>query len=416
MLKCISTMTQHKTILLTGGLGFLGMELLKRLMALNHHVKLLVRRKNGVIPEIKLRNKLLCSGLEDGKVSNLLERVEIIEGNIDSSQLGIESSVLESLNTSVDEVLHCAASTKFSGIDRDEMFKTNYLGSLNLIKFCLSGKKKHFHAVSSAYVAGKKNGIIYEYELDSSLGFRNYYEETKFLAEKAVHRFAQLYDLTYTVYRPGIIIGDSKKFYTLNFDGIYTFARSLLALKRRFNSIKGTKVKRFTAEGVCRSEIGGTHAIIDNNLFDDNPSVRLPANPTSTLNLVPIDYVADAVIAIFLNKGRLNKTFHIVNPNPPKLHFLMEVLSESVGFFEAEIVDYRKVNSDQLTQFESTAWKSIDLYFSYLKDEPSFMSNNTLSILNNSIIKCPRITKQYISSIIDYAVRNKWGNDKYITL
>ena len=93
-----------------------------------------------------------------------------------------------------------------------------------------------------------KAGLFMKIELDDSLGFRNYYEETKFLAEKAIHRFAQLHDLTYTIYRPSIIIGNSKNFYTLNFDGIYTFARSLLLLKRRFNSLKSKKMQ-YSATG-----------------------------------------------------------------------------------------------------------------------------------------------------------------------
>ena len=155
-------MIQPKTILLTGGSGFLGIELLKRLTTLNHNVKLLMRKENGIMPDVKLRQNLLRSGLDDDKTNCLLEKIEIIYGDIGSTELGIDSYTLERLSESVDEVLHCAASTKFSGIDRGEMFTTNYLGTLNLIKFCLSGRKKHFHAISSAYVAGNKSGLVYE--------------------------------------------------------------------------------------------------------------------------------------------------------------------------------------------------------------------------------------------------------------
>ena len=403
-------MIQPKTILLTGGSGFLGIELLKRLTTLNHNVILLMRRKNGDIPTVRLQHRLLRSGLDIDKTNCLLEKIEIIEGDIGSPELGVDSFTLARLRESVDKVLHCAASTKFAGIDRDEMFKTNYLGSLNLIKFCLSGRKKHFHAISSAYVAGNKSGIVHEDELDDTSGFRNYYEETKFLTEKVIHRFAQLYDLTFTIYRPSIIIGDSKSYYTMNFDGIYTFARSLLLLKRRFNSLKLKKMQYSTTGGVCREEINGNQALIENDLSVDQPPVRLPASPKSTLNLIPIDYAADAVVTIFNNKERRNKTFHIVNPNPPMLSFLMDIICDAVGFFDAEIIDHNMISTDQLTRFEKVTWKSIEPYISYLMNEPYFMSDNTSGILNSLHIRCPEITKQYISSVIDYAIRHKWGN------
>ena len=88
----------------------------------------------------------------------------------------------------------------------------------------------------------------------------------------------------------------------------------------------------------------------------------------------------------------------------------MDAISDAIDFFAAEIVDHRMISIDQLTRFEKATWQSIEPYISYLMSEPYFMPDNTSDILNSLCIKCPEITKQYISSVIDYAVSHKWGN------
>ncbi len=396
-------MTNQKTILLTGATGFLGSELLKRFILIDYNVKALVRSNKKTNLHEKIYELLSDTGFDSKFVNSQLKNLQVIEGDITKSNLGLNSQILQELENSVHEVFHCAAATKFFGLSRKDLINTNYVGTKNIINFCVSGQNKHLNYISTAYVAGKKQNIVYEDELDNSSGFHNDYEVSKFLAENAVHQYALSHKLHYTIYRPSIIIGNSTTNYTMNFDGIYTFARALFLLKQEFKSIidkSGVSIdhplKRF-----------GVH--ITNDGF--NIPVRIPGTPGSTINLVPIDYVTNAIVSIFHDKFRINKSFHIVNPNPPKLNFILKSICETFGITGLEIVPSDDYQAKEMTYLEKKICKNIKAYDLYMHDEPSFISNNSLEILNNFCIECPKITKGLISSLINFAITNNWGNN-----
>src|SRR6185503_1551609 len=73
--------------------------------------------------------------------------------------------------------------------------------------------------VSTCYVAGRRTGEILETELEHRAGFRNFYEETKYLAEAEVEKLKN--DLPVTIFRPSVVVGDSRTGETAKYDGIY---------------------------------------------------------------------------------------------------------------------------------------------------------------------------------------------------
>ncbi|MGR3176550.1 MAG: SDR family oxidoreductase [Candidatus Anammoxibacter sp.] len=395
-------MMNRKTILLTGATGFLGSELLKRFIMLDYDIKILVRVNNNINPEEKIRRLLTKAGLDT--VISQFGKVQVFEGDITKNNLGLNENTFHELSNSVHEVFHCAAATKFSGLNRENLLRTNYTGTMNIIKFCLSGKEKHLHYISTAYVAGEKRGIVYENELNDSHGFHNYYEESKFLAEKAVHKYASTRKLHYTIYRPSIIVGDSITSYTMNFDGIYLFSRTLFLLKRRLES-KGRE-----SEPSMNQPLKGFGVNKSNN--NVHLPLRIPANPEATINLVPIDYVTSAIVSIFLDTNRVNKTFHITNSYPPKLKFLLESISDAIGITGTGIVDHNEFCTKKMTLLEKKVWEKIKVYGLYMHSEPYFQSNNTQLILNDFCIECPKITREFISNLIKYAIANNWGNNE----
>lgn len=111
-------------------------------------------------------------------------------------------------------------------------------------------------------------------------------------------------------------------------------------------------------------------------------------------------------------KTEKNKTFHIVNPYPPNLGFILEAISEIIGVKGAIFVDNNEFNIKEMTALEKKAWKNIEVYALYMYNEPYFHSNNTLHILNDFGIKCPKITKEFIYKLINYAINNNWENKK----
>src|SRR5205823_10114808 len=96
--------------------------------------------------------------------------------------------------------------------------KVNVEGTRNVVAF-LSGCRRleRLHYVSTCYVSGTATGVFRERDLDVGQRFKNHYEETKFLAEVEVTRSG----LPVTVYRPSIVVGDSRTCVTGKFDGSF---------------------------------------------------------------------------------------------------------------------------------------------------------------------------------------------------
>lgn len=385
-------MTIQKHIFITGVTGFLGSELAQRFLMLNYEITVLVHSNNNASAEERVK-QLFDKSVYDTAVSNIdAIKLHIVEGDIKQNNLGMDITTYDSLSNSIDEVFHCAAATKFSGIDSSELIKTNHIGTENVLQFCLSGKKKHIHHISTAYVAGRKKGIVYESELNDSHGFNNIYEESKFMAEQSVQNFSLKHGLDFTVYRPTIIVGDSRTGHTLNSDGLSLFTRTLLSIKRRIKNSQQNK----------------------DSILKENDNVYIPVrilgNAETTINLVPVDYVINTIMSIFLDRNRSRTTFHIVNPYPPTLSFILESIIDTIKVTGPTIVGTNELQAEGMTSLEKMISKKLDVYNLYMHNEPYFQSKNTMEILNDFCITCPKITKQIISMFVNYLISNNGTN------
>lgn len=267
-------------ILLTGGTGFLGMRLLERILEENK-VYALVRPGS--------EEKLKCFG--HGNLA-------VIQGNILQSGLGI-SEDLSDLN----EVWHLAALTEFEEDKRENVINNNFGGTKNLIKFLQGLKRlKIFHFLSTAYVSGKRTGVIYENELIET-EFRNAYEESKFLSEQAVIDSG----LPYVIHRPIILMGDSK-------------TGEAKSNKMVYGVFRGLYISRKLAER--------------NRLPLNIRSIGLE---NSDHNLVAVNEAVDAMLGLN-DEANIGKTFHLTNDttatNRELYDVMAEVLNENDGDFE----------------------------------------------------------------------------------
>jgi thioester reductase-like protein len=265
---------RNKTILITGANGFLGGAITKRLLVLGYELRLLIRKRhrNRSITEDFIVNNHINESLYD----LFLDNVEIFEGDVTSECLGLGEGVYKKSCSEVDEVFHCAAATHFESQRADELMMVNVNGTKNLLRFANSAKQKRFHYISTAYVAGKREGVVFEDELDEEPQFNNEYEKSKFVAEQMMVQYAKDNAIPYTIYRPSIIVGDSRTGFTCKFDNLYLFSKVLL-------NIKNDYVNRQRQDSTGQ---------------DGNITIRVPGDPNAAVNLVPIDYVADAIVAI----------------------------------------------------------------------------------------------------------------------
>src|SRR5262249_12362264 len=154
--------------------------------------------------------------------------------------------------------------------------KVNVDGTRNVLAFLTGAPRfQRLHYVSTAYVSGTATGVFREGDLDVGQGFKNYYEETKYLAEVEVVRSG----ITASIYRPSIVVGDSGTGETGKFDGPYFTL---------------TVMEKMPSPGVFL-RIG---------------SGKNPAN------LVPVDFVVEALARLSTQPEAGARTYHLTDPEP----------------------------------------------------------------------------------------------------
>ena len=274
----------RESIFLTGFPGFIAGRLVEKLARPETQFFLLVQPQfvEQAIEQIE----------EIAELTNTpLEAYAIIEGDITAQDLGISPDDLETVRYETTDVFHLAAVYDLA-VSRDTAFKVNLDGTKNVNSFVGSLKNlRRYNYISTCYVAGKRGGRILETQLEHSDGFRNYYEETKYLAEIEVEQLKAKFPVT--IYRPSVVVGDSESGETAKYDGIYYLIQYLR---------KAPMLLRVVNVG--------------------NDQVRL--------NLVPVDFVVEAIAALARDKKAIGKTVAIADPEPLTTAELFDAIAKDM--------------------------------------------------------------------------------------
>ena len=263
-------MSFSETIFLTGFPGFIAERLVKRLAKADTQFFLLVQPQ---FIEKASRDIERISA----ETNTPMENFALIEGDITRPNLGISADDLEIVRSETTDVFHLAAIYDLS-VNRDPAFLVNVEGTKNVNELVKSlPNLRRYNYISTCYVAGKRSGVIRENELEHDAGFRNFYEETKYLAEMEVEKLKS--ELPITIFRPSVVVGDSKTGETAKYDGIYY----VIFYLKKFPSLL-----RIINVG--------------------NKDVRL--------NLVPVDFVVEGIAALSKDDAAIGKTIALADPNP----------------------------------------------------------------------------------------------------
>jgi len=197
-----------KELLLTGATGFIGSSLLQRwLDSSDAHITLLVRAKRGKTPEQRARGLLDQLGASTDAPA-LAERISVVEGDLSRSRLGLADTDYESLAATIEHIVHCGAAARFD-LQLEDARRTNCGGARSIVDLATRCRNlERLDYVGTAYVAGKRRGVIREEELDKGQDHNNTYERSKLEAEKLVRGAGAR--LPITIFRPTIVIGDSR--------------------------------------------------------------------------------------------------------------------------------------------------------------------------------------------------------------
>lgn len=215
------------------------------------------------------------------------DRFEIIEGDITKSGLAIDAKKNEELKEAVTHVFHLAAIYDLA-VPKDVAFLVNVEGTKNVTEWVKTLKNlQRFTYFSTAYIAGQREGILYENELIKPHAFKNFYEETKYEAEVLVDSLKT--DVPVTIIRPGIVKGHSKTGETIKFDGPYFIMN-----------------------------------FIDRLSF--MPFLPRLGKGDTVVNLVPVDYIIEATTYLTFSEKGAGRTYHLTDPKPYKVSELYEMM------------------------------------------------------------------------------------------
>jgi thioester reductase-like protein len=273
------------TILFTGFPGFLGRELLPRVLERRSDARALCLVQGKFMDEA--RRALVDLARQHAAAA---ARVDLIEGDITHPRLGITADPRD-----VVEIHHLAAVYDLS-VGRDLAMKVNVEGTRNVLAFAERATKlERLHYVSTCYVSGRHTGIFHESDLQKGQRFNNFYEETKYLAEVEV-RAKQAAGLPTTIYRPAIVVGDSTTGVTQKLDGPYYLIRWLLRQPQRLAFL---------------------------------PVIGDPSR--FRLNVVPRDFVVEAIARLSALPESLGKTYHLADPEPPTCEEMLAICARESG-------------------------------------------------------------------------------------
>jgi thioester reductase-like protein len=271
------------TVFFTGFPGFLGRELLPRVVLREPRIRAtcLVQEKFSQQARDAVREL-------DQRHSALSGRIDVVVGDITAPDLGLANCAVHL--DDITAIYHLAAVYDL-GVDQDLAVQVNVEGTrhvLDLAARCPSLERLHY--MSTCYVSGRYAGVFTEEDLEKGQSFNNFYEETKYRAEVLVRDRMKL-GLRATVYRPSIVVGDSKTGATQKLDGPYYFMRWLLRQPRvALLPVVGTP-ERFR------------------------------------FNVVPRDFVVSAIAHLSGLASSLGKTFQIADPAPPTCAEFLDIVA-----------------------------------------------------------------------------------------
>jgi len=342
--------------LLTGATGFLGMELLARLIERDEpEIICLVRAPSAEAARERLAGvfERLYEEPPPGA-----ERVRALPGDVARDDLGLAAPDREAILERVTRVIHCAASISFN-VSLEDAREINTGGARRMLALSRElearGRlRRHVH-VSTAYVAGRHHGRFRETDLDLGQGFRNTYEQSKFEAERLIGESAE--GLPLVIARPSIIVGDSHSGWTSAFNVIYWPMRAF-----------------------------------SRGLMDE-----IAIDPDGVADIVPVDYVARGVLALLDDPAALGTVALVAGSSAPTNAELIELACRQFGREPPRIV------ADSASRLQETA-----LYVPYFGIEASLDDARARELLGPLGLTPPPL-REYFATLIDYAERTRWG-------
>ena len=320
-------------LFVTGASGFLGGELVPRLLEEGHTVYALARRP------LKYQHPHLHE----------------VPGDVTEDLLGADFS------GPIDEMVHLAAVTSLSQKDADGTALVNVQGTINAFLFAVEHGAKRFHYASTLYIAGDHRGAFGEDDFYVGQHFKNPYERSKFRAEL----FLREQDLIpASFYRLGILVGSAKDGRASSFDSYYVPIRAIFAAHKVFE-----RKLHFPERHKVEDALGIPRLVIP---------IRIYGDPESSLALAPVDEVAAMMARLMKGPGG---TFHIVPATQVSNRTTAETICEAL-----QIEGFHFGMKSRRNPLDGLYNRLIRDFTPYLETEPRFQTRTPLPAVDRDAL------------------------------
>ena len=263
----------------TGGTGFIGQNLIPLLLARRGTVYVLVR------PGSLQRLEQLKAGW--GRSSR---KIVAVTGDLTKPYLGITPAQRKALTGKIDHVFHLAAIYDLKA-DAAAQEAANIKGTTHAVRLAEAVGAKRFHHVSSIAAAGLYPGTFTEDMFDEAIGLENPYFRTKHDSEGIVRSKCTV---PWRIYRPGIVVGDSRTGAIDKIDGPYYFFKLIQKMRRAMPAWM--------------------------------PALGIEGG---RINIVPVDYVVEAMNYLAHRQGLDGRCFHLTDPKPKRIGEVLNLFAEA---------------------------------------------------------------------------------------
>jgi NAD(P)-dependent dehydrogenase (short-subunit alcohol dehydrogenase family) len=360
----------------TGATGFIGKRLVKKLLERKGAtVYFLLRRES----EAKVADLRVYWGLNDAKSA---ARAQPVYGNLVDKKLGMSGESLKQLKGQIDHCYHLAAIYDL-GADEESQIRVNTEGTRNAVEFAKAIDAKHFHHVSSIAAAGLYEGVFREDMFDEAENYDHPYFKTKHDSEKIVRTECKV---PWSVYRPAMVVGDSRTGEMDKIDGPYYFFK----LIQRMRQLLPPWMPTIGLEG-------------------------------GRINIVPVDFVVDALDTISHKTGIAKQCYHLVDPQGYRVGDVLDIFSKAAHapkmnlFINAALLGFipRSVTKGLMAlapvrRVRNAVMKDLGLpedMFTFVNYPTRFDCRQAQAMLKGSGVECPNL-KDYAWRLWDYWERH----------
>ena len=355
----------------TGATGFIGQFLMRKLMARGKPIHVLVRK--GSLKKLEALRTELGASEKD---------VIPVVGDLAKKNLGIADADLKKLKGKIEHFFHLAAIYDLKASAEDQQ-AANVDGTRHAVQCAQALTAGCFHHVSSIAAAGLYDGVFREDMFEEAEDLDHPYFKTKHDSEAVVRNECKR---PFRIYRPGFVVGDSKTGYIDKIDGPYYFFKFIQRMRKLLP-----------------------------------PWMPMVGIEGGRINIVPVDYVADAMDFLAHKKGLDGQCFHLTDPAPHRIgevlnifaraahapEMTMRVNARMFGFIPAPIL-YGLGSLSPIKRMVRAVLADLGVpkdVFQFINWPTRYDNRDTVKALKGSGVAVPHL-ETYAARLWDYWERN----------